>query len=68
MGKGLKVERKIVPVCATFKPLAEIVLVGCRQAAIALLAGKLDDGARAQTTVEVIVKQDFGRLLDDRAT
>ena len=60
VGERLQVEDEVVPVGAVRDHLAQLLGVARGQAAVARLAGQLDNRPRAQAAVEVVVQQDLG--------
>ena len=60
----LEVELQALAVGATAEPGGELVHVLGGQVAVAVLAGKVDDGRRAQPAVQVVVEQGLGRAAD----
>lgn len=62
--EGLQIALQGAGVGGLVEPEGELVGVGVGQVGVARLAGQVDDGAGAQSAVEVVVQQNLGRPAD----
>jgi hypothetical protein len=60
----LEVQLERLAIGAAPEPRAELVDIGRRQLFVALLPGEVHHGRGPQPTVEMVVEQRLGRLLD----